>query len=356
MTRKMRTLVLSTLAALAVAGCVSTPPKNRGNQPIPPKLVAAMTAKSMTPADPVFVRIYKQESELEVWKRDAAGRYALLKTYPICRWSGKLGPKKQTGDRQAPEGFYTVTAAQLNPNSQFYLSFNLGYPNKLESAMGYTGEALMVHGACSSSGCYAMTDQQAAELYAVAREAFIGGQRDFLVEALPFRMTEANFVRHRGDPNMPFWQNLAEGVAVFDATRQPPRVDACGGKYVFNAVPDDPAASFQPLAPCPPYHTDPATAAAIAGAQHRVSVAVASPVPSVLPAAYQDGGMHESFRKLMLQVGSRKMASMTSVSGDVPVSRPQAALADPYSQETGLAAASAAPVPATVQAGGVAAP
>ncbi len=348
MTRKMRTLVLAALAGLMVAGCVSSPSDNRGNQPIPPKLVASMNAKGMTPADPVFVRIYKQESELEVWKRDTSGRYALLKTYPICRWSGQLGPKKQAGDRQAPEGFYTVTGRQLNPRSQFYLSFNLGYPNKLEAAKGYTGEALMVHGACSSSGCYAMTDQQAAELYAIAREAFVGGQRDFLVEALPFRMTQANLARHRGDPNMPFWMNLAEGVAVFDATRQPPRVDACGDRYVFNAVPTQPGATFEPLAPCPAYTTDPATAAAIAGVHQKAQLIATDASPAPLPVAYQDGGMHESFRRLMQQVGSKKMATLTSVSGDVPVSRPQAALADPYSQEAGLAAAppAAGPVPA----------
>ena len=71
----------------------------------------------------------RKKSELEVWKQDATGRFALLKTYPICRWSGELGPKIKEGDRQAPEGFYNITPGQMNPNSQYYLSFNIGYPN-----------------------------------------------------------------------------------------------------------------------------------------------------------------------------------------------------------------------------------
>ena len=119
---------------------------------IPAKLVAEMREKKMSAESPVLVRIFKKESELEVWKQDASGRFALLKTYPMCRWSGKLGPKTKTGDRQAPEGFYHVSAGMLNPKSQYYLSFNLGYPNRLESALGYTGEALMVHGPARRRG------------------------------------------------------------------------------------------------------------------------------------------------------------------------------------------------------------
>lgn len=149
------------------------------------KMLAQMSAKSMRPESPVLVRIFKQESELEVWKVDKTGSYALLKTYPMCRWSGKLGPKMASGDRQAPEGFYHVSAGMLNPNSQYYVSFNLGYPNRLESALGYTGEALMVHGACSSSGCYAMTDAQVGEIYAVVAKALQGGQDRFQVRPIP---------------------------------------------------------------------------------------------------------------------------------------------------------------------------
>ena len=142
--------------ALVLSACVSTvlDVDVKATQPIPAALVAEMSRKSMSPSAPILIRIFKQESELEIWKRDRTGRFALLKTYPMCRWSGKLGPKTRNGDRQAPEGIYHVNAGMLNPNSQYYLSFNLGYPNKLEAALGYSGDALMVHGACSSSGCW----------------------------------------------------------------------------------------------------------------------------------------------------------------------------------------------------------
>ena len=126
---------------------------------------------------PILVRLFKQEAELEVWKQDRSGRFALLKTYPICRWSGDLGPKVREGDRQAPEGFYSISPAQMNPQSAYYLSFNTGYPNAYDRALGRTGSQLMVHGDCSSRGCYAMTDEQIAEIYSLGRESFFGGQR-----------------------------------------------------------------------------------------------------------------------------------------------------------------------------------
>ena len=145
--------------------------------------------KNMDEESPILVRLFKEESELEVWKQDRDGRFALLKTYPICRWSGDLGPKIKEGDRQAPEGFYNITPAQMNPNSQYYLSFNIGYPNAYDRAYGRTGAHLMVHGDCSSRGCYAMTDEQIAEIYALGARSFFGGQTSFQVQAYPFRMT-----------------------------------------------------------------------------------------------------------------------------------------------------------------------
>ena len=174
-----------------------------------------------------------------------------MKTYPICRWSGELGPKTKMGDRHAPEGFYHVSSGMLNPNSQFYVSFNLGYPNRLESALGYTGEALMVHGACSSSGCYAMTDQGVGEIYAIVQKALSGGQEKFQVQAYPFRMTAQNMTSHRGDPNMPFWRTMKEGYDAFEVTRRQPKVSVCDRRYVFNKEFEggEPA---DPLAACPP--------------------------------------------------------------------------------------------------------
>ena len=141
------------------------------------KMLAEIEQKNMSKESPILVRLFKEESELEVWKQDNTGRFELLKTYPICRWSGELGPKIKLGDRQAPEGFYTITPGQMNPNSNYYLAINTGFPNAYDRANGRTGEFLMIHGDCSSAGCYAMTDEQIAEIYALARESFFGGQK-----------------------------------------------------------------------------------------------------------------------------------------------------------------------------------
>ena len=172
-----------------------------------------------------------------MWKKNRDGEYALLKTYPICRWSGDLGPKVKEGDRQAPEGFYTITPGQMNPNSNYYLAFNTGYPNAFDRAWNRTGSELMVHGDCSSRGCYAMTDEQMQEIYALARESFFGGQKEFQLEAFPFRMTALNMAKHRNNPNFAFWKMIKEGYDHFEATHQEPKVAVCEKRYVF-----DPAA------------------------------------------------------------------------------------------------------------------
>ncbi len=198
---------------------------------------------------------------MEIWKQQDGGRYALLKTYSICKWSGKLGPKKQEGDRQAPEGFYTVKPAQMNPKSSYYLSFNIGYPNAYDRSLGRTGSNLMVHGACSSAGCYSMTDKDAGEIFSLARDAFRGGQRAFEIQALPFRLTPENLARHRDDANMDFWRMLKVGYDSFELTRVPPKVDVCDRHYVFNADAGD--ASFDASAACPAYTVPPALAAAL---------------------------------------------------------------------------------------------
>jgi murein L,D-transpeptidase YafK len=185
-----------------------------------------------------------------VWKKQrASGRFALLKDYDICAWSGVLGPKKQEGDRQAPEGFYTIRPAQMNPDSNYYLAFNMGYPNTFDQSLGRTGSELMVHGACSSRGCYSMTDENIQEIYTLGRLAFQGGQREFQVQAYPFRMTPANLARHRNDPNMPFWLMIKEGYDHFEVTGQPPKVDVCEHRYIFDAVAEK--GGFSPAGKCP---------------------------------------------------------------------------------------------------------
>ncbi len=247
-------------AGVLLAGCnsddISLANNAKANQPVPARLIAEMNAKDMDLQSPILVRLFKQEAELEVWKQDRSGRFALLKTYPICRWSGDLGPKVREGDRQAPEGFYSITPGQMNPQSLYYLSFNTGYPNAYDKALGHTGSQLMVHGDCSSRGCYAMTDEQIAEIYSLGRESFFGGQKSFQLQAYPFKMTPLNMAKHRNNPNMPFWKMIKEGYDHFELTRQEPKVDFCEKKYVFNAekAPDakrDPV--FDASAKCPAY-------------------------------------------------------------------------------------------------------
>ena len=174
--------------------------------------------KGMDPQAPIFVRIFKEDSELEVWKQRDDGRYYHFKTYPICNWSGELGPKVKQGDRQAPEGFYTVTREQMNPDSKFHLAMNLGYPNSYDRAHRRTGEFLMIHGKCKSAGCYAMTDALMEEIYAMARESFVGGHDSFQVHAFPFRMSDENMARHVRHEAYPFWKTMKEGYDYFELT------------------------------------------------------------------------------------------------------------------------------------------
>ncbi|MGI9406816.1 MAG: L,D-transpeptidase family protein, partial [Hyphomicrobiaceae bacterium] len=156
-------------AAVIVAGCGQGIPPHL--KPLPKEAMHLLGKKGMSQKDPIFIRIFKEESELEVWKQRADGRFHHFKTYPICNWSGALGPKLRQGDKQSPEGFYTVANGQLNPKSQFHLAFNLGFPNAYDKAHGRTGDYLMVHGDCRSAGCYAMTDALVEELYALVRDS-----------------------------------------------------------------------------------------------------------------------------------------------------------------------------------------
>jgi len=253
----MRTFSLTRISALALTaavlgGCVDEQLGGAKHlQPLSYATLRELDEKGMSKSDPIVVRIFKEDNELEIWKPGPSGRFEMFKTYEICKWSGKLGPKRKEGDKQAPEGFYTVTPAQMNPNSAYYLSFNLGYPNTFDRAHGRTGKHLMVHGACSSAGCYAMTDDTIAEVYSLARDAFRGGQRSFQVQAYPFRMTPENMARHAGDANMPFWRTLKEGSDHFEVTGLPPKVGVCDRKYVFNATPANPSQRMNATARCP---------------------------------------------------------------------------------------------------------
>jgi len=262
--------------------------------PVNPKATIGelMAQKNMPKNAPILLRIFKQEAELEVWKRDKSGTFALLKTYPICRWSGQLGPKMKTGDLQSPEGFYSVTPAAMNPNSSYHLSFNLGFPNAYDRAHGRSGSFLMVHGACKSVGCYAMTDQQITEIYALANDAFSGGQAAFQVQAYPFRMTANNLARHRDSPHMAFWQNLKEGSDHFEVTNQPPQVAVCEKRYVFGTT----TAGCQ--SPAGPQSLMARITAKRKADEKAVAALVSRGAANAPLINYTDGGMHPSFARV----------------------------------------------------------
>ncbi|MBR0692118.1 murein L,D-transpeptidase family protein [Bradyrhizobium lablabi] len=293
-------------AAVLLAGCnsdqVSLANNAKANQPVPPKLLATISEKDMDLQSPILVRLFKQEAELEVWKQDRSGRFALLKTYPICRWSGDLGPKVREGDRQAPEGFYSINPSQMNPQSAYYLSFNTGYPNAFDRSLGRTGSQLMVHGDCSSRGCYAMTDEQIAEIYSLGRESFFGGQKAFQLQAYPFRMTPINMAKHRNNPNMPFWKMIKEGYDHFEVTKQEPKVDFCEKKYVFDAAKPANATRepvFDAAAKCPAYVVPDEIANAVRGKQQEEAAETSKLIAKGTPLARMntgiDGGMNKIF-------------------------------------------------------------
>src|SRR6202044_884992 len=213
---------LTIAACVWIAGCDDSYPdqgRGRSQHPFSAATLAQMEALDTTPSSPTLIRTYKKEAEFEIWKMKSDGQYALLKTFPMCRWSGQLGPKLREGDRQVPEGFYTITPGQVNPNSAYYLSFNVGYPNAFDRAWDRTGGTIMVHGICSSAGCYSMTDEQIAEIYAIARESFNSGQRAIQMQSYPFKMTAENLAKHRLDPNADFWRQLKNGADHFEVTK-----------------------------------------------------------------------------------------------------------------------------------------
>ena len=203
-------------------------------QRVTPSLTAELNTQQLTLGDAVYIRIFKAEAELEVWLADASGTFQLFKTFPICRFSGDLGPKLKEGDHQSPEGFYFVKPNQMNPQSQFHLSFNLGFPNAYDRHHGRTGSFLMVHGSCVSVGCYAMTDPIIEEIYTLMHAAFAAGQPYIRVHAFPFRMSDENMQQHQTNRWHPFWQNLKEGHDWFETHGTPPNTEVVNGRYVFD--------------------------------------------------------------------------------------------------------------------------
>lgn len=191
--------------------------------------------KNLTFGNPIFIRIFKEENELEVWVMNKTN-YVLYKTYPICYYSGTLGSKTKQGDKQSPEGFYYVKPNQLNPWSKFHLAFNIGYPNTYDRAHNYTGSAIMVHGNCVSIGCFAMTDPIIEEIYTIIQKAFENKQPLFRVHIFPFRMTKSRLENEKTNAWHPFWTNLKQGYDWFEKHKSPPNVEVQNKKYIFSKI------------------------------------------------------------------------------------------------------------------------
>lgn len=182
--------------------------------------------------DPIFMRIFKEEKILELWVK-VDGGYKLCKTYPVCAYSGELGPKLKQGDKQSPEGFYTITKKQLKPNSKYHLALNLGFPNQYDKYQNRTGTYLMIHGKCSSTGCYAMQNRQIEEIYKMAETALTNSQSSFQVHIFPFKMTPENMLAYRHHKWYLFWVNLKLGYDIFERYNVVPIVRASQEKYRF---------------------------------------------------------------------------------------------------------------------------
>lgn len=305
------------LTATFLSGCQQSsnlPQIGKATQELPKKLQDKMAAKNMEKYSPILVRVFKEESVVEIWKQTRTGKYDLISTYNICKWSGKLGPKYMEGDRQAPEGFYTIRPSQMNPNSNYYLAFNIGFPNAYDQVNGRTGQHLMVHGACSSSGCYSMSDENIAQIYAFGRDSFKGGQREFQLEAFPFRMTAENMARYRNDPNYKFWTMLKEGYDIFEVTKRPPKVDVCEKRYVFNRNTDGKA--LTPAGVCPAAIPDSSLETAFASYQKKYDDAFSSAREKKMKApAPTIQGVEEAS---LVADWSRKRASGVQVSREPP--------------------------------------
>ncbi len=316
----VRALVLSAAfaAALTPVRCLSEDgnqlPENATKE-LSPELLSLLRQKKMAKHSPVILRVFKEEAELEVWKQDATGHFQILKTYPVCRWSGDLGPKLHEGDRQTPEGFYTITPKLMNPNSNFYLAINIGFPNAFDKANDRDGTFLMIHGDCSSSGCYAMTDEQIGEIYALAL-ASLSGQPSFQIQAYPFRLTPANLARHRTNPNMAFWKMLKIGNDHFEATHLQPGVEVCDRRYVFDAQP--PSNSTNPLVfdadgRCPAFVVNPKIAWAALVKQRADEVEYAQLVKDHAPVASIYSGLDGGMNKVFLARFPGKIVSLAIV-------------------------------------------
>lgn len=217
--------------------------------PDPKRLKERLEEKGFKLGSPILLRFFKADAQAELWMKRGQ-RFELFATYPICAWSGQLGPKLVVGDGQAPEGFYTITKGQLVPNSHYHRAFNTGYPNLFDREHKRTGSALMIHGSCVSAGCYAMTDSGIDDIWALVTAALNAGQENVWVHAFPFRMTEERLAAFDWHPSAEFWRDLKLAYDLFEQTGVPPQISVCNKRYAIRR--GSPSANGALISACPP--------------------------------------------------------------------------------------------------------
>jgi murein L,D-transpeptidase YafK len=179
----------------------------------------------------IFIRAFKTEKILEVWAKNSSdSTFVLLKELPICEISGNVGPKRRSGDLQAPEGFYHIS--DLNPYSKYYLSMEINYPNdsdRIRGVRGHLGNEIYIHGDCLSSGCLAMTDERIKELFIYCIEAYKGGQKKINIAIYPAKLSDKKYTEltkqyAKNKDKISLWADLKKSYDLFDSTKVEPNV------------------------------------------------------------------------------------------------------------------------------------
>jgi murein L,D-transpeptidase YafK len=201
-------------------------------------LIDLFTQKGLTfPPKKVFVRVFKAEFQLELWAENpTTKKFVLIKTYPVCAMSGVLGGKNKFGDLQVPEGFYHIDA--YNPNSSYYLSVKINYPNEYDKFWKKTGDNICIHGYCASIGCVSIEDDPIKELYWALIQAKSAGQSKIPVHIFPTRFSQKRFdslaTEYANEPKkVNFWTNIKEGYDYFEQKQELPTVKVVKGRYVI---------------------------------------------------------------------------------------------------------------------------
>jgi len=239
---KRLSLPLCLLLAGLAGGAEKSPPKTATTHSravtaaarVRPALERDLAAAGLKFGDPVFIRAFKEEMELELFVQSPkSGTFKLFRSYPIACASGTLGPKLAEGDGQVPGGFYSVPPSAMNPTSLYHLAFNIGYPNAFDRSLGRTGGLIMIHGNRVSIGCLAMTDPKIEEIFTLCAAAHAHGQAAFRVHIFPFRMTAERLAKAAGSPWESFWKNLQQGYDAFEKFHVPPEISVRDGQYRF---------------------------------------------------------------------------------------------------------------------------